>query len=276
MDRGRLSVDFGFLDRKYIDNFDLRFNHTLLFLKLCYLPFMRTWILVFSINVFISSFSFGDAAKSDEDYGNSIKQFLQHYSPVVQSLGGHLRIDSHWDSDTLNAYSERESDQWVISVYGGLFRHPVISVDGFKAMLCHELGHHLGGTPYKADIPWMSTEPQADYYSGTDCLTELWKTENNIKAIEQSKIPTIVNLKCFAAFSTEERSALCIRIALAGFSFVEFNRVEHGYASEVSPTDFAVAAPANTSGPSLNYPRAQCRLDTYFLAALNQKPPPCW
>ncbi len=229
----------------------------------------------FSIVACLSIFSYADF-RNQEDFDSSIQQVFQQYSPLVQSLGGQLRIDSQWKNDTLNGFAERDGDLWIIKIFGGLFRHPLLTTDGFQSLLCHELGHHLGGAPYKFDIPWMSTEGQADFYSGSVCLIGLWENKNNLHAIKDLEIPPEVSKKCSIVFEMEERVALCIRIALAGFSFTEFNRVEHGYTSENSPSDFSNPAPVNTSGKSLTYPRAQCRLDTYLAAALNQKPPACW
>lgn len=66
-------------------------------------------------------------------------------------------------------------------------------------MLCHELGHHLGGAPFKPDISWMSTEGQADYFSGSTCLKKIWRDEDNFKIVSQLLILEALKSACLTA-----------------------------------------------------------------------------
>jgi len=213
--------------------------------------------------------------KNKSQFDGHIEKIQAIYAPVVASAGGHLVINSLWDSDVLNAFADRQGSQWIVEIHGGIYRHEKITDDGLTALLCHELGHHLGGAPVKSDMPWMSSEGQADFFSASTCLRQVWAKENNLAVVQNLDVTDFLKEQCSQAHVPEADSALCIRIAIAGFSFVEFNRVEHGYPSETSPVNFETPAP-NLVGRALTYPRAQCRLDTFLAGALQKNRPLCW
>jgi hypothetical protein len=216
------------------------------------------------------------AVQKNEVQFNTLVQKVQAvYSPVVASAGGNLVINSFWNSNILNGFADRRDTQWLIEINGGLYRNGKITDDGLAALLCHELGHHLGGMPFKADSSWMSSEGQADFYSASICLRKVWGREDNLAAIQILSVPNDLKDQCSIADQINADSALCIRIAMAGFSFVEFNRIEHGYASETTAVNFETPAP-ELNGKALTYPRAQCRLDTFFAGALQKNRPRCW
>jgi Zn-dependent protease with chaperone function len=54
-------------------------------------------------------------------------------------------------------------------MFGGLARDPLVTKDGFSAVICHEIGHHIAGAPRKG-FSWASNEGQADYFATTKCL----------------------------------------------------------------------------------------------------------
>ncbi|GAB4016268.1 MAG: hypothetical protein Fur0010_15970 [Bdellovibrio sp.] len=68
----------------------------------------------------------------------------------------------------------------MIYILGGMIRHPEMNPDAFLLMLCHELGHHLGGAPRRfrgqtIQRSWSSAEGQADYFARAKCLPRLFK-----------------------------------------------------------------------------------------------------
>jgi len=77
-------------------------------------------------------------------------------------LANELVIDKHWEDGTVNAYASENGNNDVISMFGGLARHPAITPDAFYLVACHEIGHHLGGAPKKGNTQWASNEGQAD------------------------------------------------------------------------------------------------------------------
>src|SRR5690606_24973254 len=69
----------------------------------------------------------------------------------------------------INAEIQKNGPEVVIQVLGGMLKHRHMDAPVLQLLLCHELGHLLGGPPYKSRNGWSSTEGQADYYSGLVC-----------------------------------------------------------------------------------------------------------
>ena len=109
-----------------------------------------------------------DATGIDQDTFNKvIADFEAIYAPIVQAHGATLVVNNLWDDDTVNSNTTvDENNNWVINAYGGLARYEGINYDAYMAVLCHEMGHHLGGFPFKDDnTSWASDEGEADYFA---------------------------------------------------------------------------------------------------------------
>jgi hypothetical protein len=211
-----------------------------------------------------NSFLAGDM--TEEQYKSTLKHFEKYFGQMVDSEHrAELQIIISWSSNTVNAYAERDDDNWIITVYGGLARHKAITVDGLNLVLCHELGHHLGGYPKKTTNRWSSAEGQADYYGTMKCLRRLWEKEDNTTLVRSLSIPTLVKDQCAKSYSNENEKAICMRMALAGKSValmiqdLDHDSIEPKFET---PDDLVVR--------SMNYmhPYAQCRLDTFFNGAI--------
>ena len=73
----------------------------------------------------------------------------------------------------VNAEVVKENGLVAIVVWGGMISHPKMNPATFYLLLCHELGHFLGGPPLKSRTGWSSTEGQSDYYSAASCVKDL-------------------------------------------------------------------------------------------------------
>ena len=84
-------------------------------------------------------------------FDSAIDKVVRVYSPVVANLGARLVVERKWTDGEVNAYAERSPDQrvWGVSMFGGLARHPSITEDAMSLVVCHEIGHHIGGAPKK-------------------------------------------------------------------------------------------------------------------------------
>jgi len=85
------------------------------------------------------------------------------YKPIIAAHGGTLVMHRNWDDSTVNAYAEQNGSNWEVSMFGGLAKRPEVTEDGFAMVLCHEIGHHLGGFPYVQD--WAADEGQSDMHA---------------------------------------------------------------------------------------------------------------
>jgi hypothetical protein len=76
------------------------------------------------------------------------------------------------------ASADRYPGEWRISVWGGSNLAPAITADAFVLILCHEFGHHMGGSPQQREadgsLRWASAEGQADYYATAVCAKRMF------------------------------------------------------------------------------------------------------
>lgn len=128
----------------------------------------------------------------------------------------------------------------AISIWGGMLSHQHMNNDTLLLLLCHELGHFLGGAPLKSRNSWSSTEGQADYFSGRNCAHKLGMDENTFlnAAVSLTKIYAEVTREPAPSLDACDSSTV--------------TRINYGY------------------------PKVQCRLDTLIAGWRGEKRPPCW
>lgn len=191
------------------------------------------------------------------------------YSPIVANRGGKLKINRKWSDATVNANATQFFGTWTVNMYGGLARHEKITSDGFALVLCHELGHHLGGAPKVGNflMTWASNEGQADYFATLKCLRTAWWNDNNQSIISKMTVPEHLTNSCTRAFGDKAERALCIRGGMAGTSVAGlFASMRNKPEGQFHTPDTTVVTKTNDA-----HPAHQCRLDTYFQGALCEK-----
>ncbi len=159
-------------------------------------------------------------------------------------------------------------------------RHKEMTVDGLVTVLCHEIGHHIGGAPSYPGM-WASNEGQSDYWGTTKCAKRIFSEFDNVEILKKryakfknkslSKRRRIKNYlnptaaeACNRVYDNMDDRALCLRSAMGGFATArlladagraEFPKFETPSKEEVSRTYD-------------RHPKPQCRLDTYLRGAL--------
>lgn len=191
------------------------------------------------------------------------------YAPIVKAKGGNLVFQRNWDDGTVNAYASRQGTTWQVAMFGGLARYKDMTVDGFTYVVCHELGHHLGGAPKYVRNPWASVEGQSDYYGGLKCMKRLWANDNNVAIVDNMQVDAVVEKACEKQFANSNEAALCKRLAMAGKTLGQ-TLADLGQEKAV---DFATPSTVVVTKLMESHPPAQCRMDTYFAAALCDKDP---
>jgi hypothetical protein len=205
-------------------------------------------------------------------FNRVIDKVVKVYKDVVEDNGGKLVVERKWMDGTVNAYAKQVGDTWMVSMFGGLARHNAVTEDGFTLVVCHELGHHLGGAPKKfrnGKIVWASNEGQADYWGIMKCLRKVWANDRNSIAMRNKVVDKSVKTKCASTYRDREKMALCTRTAMAGKSIASLFRALRKLPAEVSFTT-PVNKPVDTTYHG--HPMPQCRLDTYLRASLCQVP----
>ena len=187
------------------------------------------------------------------------------YAPLAEEMGGDLKIARKWEDGTVNANATRIFG-WNVNMYGGLARHETITEDGFALVLCHEIGHHMGGAPKVGFFlnRWASNEGQADYFATLKCLRKTFLNDDNVKVVRKMKAPKTLIQACTKQWRTLDESALCIRNGMAGMSVSNlFAALRNKPEGKFETPDTNVVSRTDDA-----HPAHQCRLDTYFQGAL--------
>ena len=205
---------------------------------------------------------------SESQFNAVIDEVSKYYAPIVKSYGGNLEVVRNWTDGTVNAYAEQEGTTWKVSMFGGLARHKTITMDGFRLVICHEIGHHIGGVPRYAGDDWASNEGQADYFATTKCLRRVWQGQDNAAAVRGMEVPKALTDACSKQWKSSSDRDICIRGGMAGDSVA---RLFAALSWQPKPAKFDTPDPKQVSTTNDAHPATQCRLDTYFQGALCEK-----
>ncbi|MGE0172040.1 MAG: hypothetical protein AB7T49_04615 [Oligoflexales bacterium] len=203
---------------------------------------------------------------TEEQFNNVIDKATEIYAPIAENHGAGFEILRLWDDSTVNAYADRSGDKWVVGMFGGLARRPEVTVDGFTLVVCHEIGHHVGGFPFKSRR-WASAEGQADYFATLSCGRIFWGAEKEENAKFRKTIDAFPKSLCDKNYKDVDDQNLCYRQMMAGLSLANL-LANLGGSGEIrfdSPDDAVVSRTYE------NHPDGQCRLDTYVAGAICTK-----
>lgn len=204
---------------------------------------------------------------TEERFNAVIDKVVKVYEPIISSMGANLKVSRKWEDGTVNAYASRSGSTWNVAMFGGLARHKAITEDGFALVVCHEIGHHIGGAPKKSTwfgTTWATNEGQADYFATLKCLRKAFRNENNAAIVKAMDVPAEVVNKCAEQFSEEADQLLCQRGSMAGLSTAKLFQDLRSSSKEPS---FSTPDTKVVSRTDHNHPAYQCRLDTYFAGA---------
>ncbi len=206
----------------------------------------------------VSAFSVQSVRETE--FNSVIDRAVSYYSPLIQARGGNLVIERLWSNPKVNASAHREGNDYIVTMYGGMARHPEATADSFALVLCHEFGHHLGGAPtYSGDV--MASEGQADYFASSKCMRRVLQDENNTSYIANLNVPSSVATRCQRSFPRDaNEAAICQRTAMAAEALGKI-LAEGGQGSipSILASDRSVVSYTLTE----EYPGDQCRVDTY-------------
>lgn len=208
---------------------------------------------------------------TEAEFTSAIKEVKDVYGPIFEEqYSAELVVEEKWDDETVNAYAQQFGKEWRVSMFGGLARDPLVTRDGFIAVICHEIGHHIGGQPRKG-TSWASNEGQADYFATAKCLRRVWLTQKeknlSIYFSEQSDDRKLAKKACEDVYKTEDEVALCFRASLAGESLAKLL----GSLGGTPNVKFGTPDTSVVKKTNHNHPKGQCRMDTYWQGALCDK-----
>lgn len=224
---------------------------------------------------------------NEQVFNNVLDRIQRVYAPLFQQKNLTLNIRRRWSDPTVNAYAEQSGRNAYITMFGGLARHRAITPDAFALVACHEIGHHIGGTP-KVEA-WATNEGQSDYFGTLKCLRRYFvegqqnSFANNLTFVNmlfQGRSHSPQNFvqyrqnfmasdyavqACKTAFKDVPNQVICVRSAAAGMSLaLLFQDLE----KRQTPPRYETPDRNRVPHTDHDHPASQCRLDTYFQGAL--------
>jgi hypothetical protein len=185
-------------------------------------------------NFKISEFAPSSISKASFDQAMDVVE--RAYAPIFENLGCPLNLIRSWSNGEVNAQAWQEGGKCNVEMFGGFARYPGMTKNAVIAVACHEIGHHLGGTPFYTGEN-LSVEGQADYYATLTCMKRLGIPSAN--------------------------ASMVLATAMARLGG------EHDPSRSTRATE-------RVTQTLQTHPRAQCRLDTYDAGAGRQSRPRCW
>jgi hypothetical protein len=217
--------------------------------------------------------------------GITAKQFNDILDRIEKLYGDEIKrerkanfvVKRNWVGDVVNAYATQTDGgkTWSIHMFGGLARSQGMTDDGFAAVACHEVGHHVGGAPKfsnSEDVSpnWGTIEGEADYYAMLKCLRRYFEFDDNEKILAGMKLDPHSVKSCSEQFGNRRDAQICMRAAEAG---IVLGKVLQQLGGE-QPVSLGTPDSNKANGIDESHPRAQCRLDTYYTASIC--PVPVW
>jgi hypothetical protein len=184
------------------------------------------------------------------------------YEPLARKDNTTFKIIWKLNEGVINASGIKRNGSWELTVYGGLMFHPFMTEEAFRFILCHEMGHILGGEPTfpVSPIDRTSNSGQPDYYAAAVCMKLLLKDADNT---HQNAVDPVVEVRCRHTFNTPREQNLCRRVGNAGNEAARFLSTILGQKASYSTPSREVANHMESAHPVL-----QCRMDTYLAGAL--------
>lgn len=211
-------------------------------------------------NESISFNNFYNKDKTKEKFEQIAGRVVSLYSDTVKELGGNLKLTLLWDSNELNAYAQKDQTNWEVIFHGALYKDRRITDDGFALTVCHEIGHLLGGAPFKLGQN-TSAEGQADFWASSVCIKKYFQQYPTEVAIKDGT----AKKSCDAKYAGDkEAQKICYRGTQAGLSLALFV----GLASEGRAPNFDFPDKRTPLITNQLHPNSQCRLDTFLSGSL--------
>jgi hypothetical protein len=216
----------------------------------------------------------------------------QDYAAAADPQGSHRITGRIKDGDPVAHTHVRVGQEWEILVTPGWLALPKMTVDVLALSSCHEMGHFVGGFPFKGprrrvdDGTAVAAEGQADYFATKDCLPRLWAEDGSSNAAAFAELDSSQRELCTKAHSDPKSQALCGRILITALQAAQIYHEEAVKQSKRSNSGEGKADPDGVTAegaadPKLETPdpsvvprtytahsNAQCRLDTMVAGVL--------
>ncbi|EQC43726.1 hypothetical protein M900_1216 [Bacteriovorax sp. Seq25_V] len=207
---------------------------------------------------------------SEERFHSLIDKVILSYQDIFKLYGAkNFNVFREWENSQVNAATRKKNGNFEMIVYGGLARFEPLTDDGFLLVLCHEVGHLIGGAPTYKPLNDASSEGQADYFSTSKCFKKLMSNEK-ISISSKDDYDPLALSKCEESYDKKSHDyKVCLRAS----------RAIESLSTTIAKLSGLKSVPQfDTPDPYVRrlilfngYPTEQCRIDTAFAGSLCPK-----
>jgi hypothetical protein len=197
---------------------------------------------------------------------------------LLEINGGDLPLDWYEVSLAHASYMSSMSEEGLLrhdlTIMGGLLKKEYVDPATAVLILCHELGHGLGGTPFKnndgANARPVSVEGQADYYASLVCVPRV------TAYLPQEWIGPGGQNQGLCSQESFQAARICQFLVQGIQGLSDFLKENNPTlpALDLNSQESALASEIN-SEPTY-YPSPQCRIDTLVAGLKGASRPGCW
>ena len=176
-------------------------------------------------------------------------QILQLFKTELAQKPYPIVLNAEWESPFFGAGVSLYENNFRLMILGGTTRIAGLTPDAYAAIVCHELGHVIGGSPFQTIqfAEWSSAEGQSDFFAANICLPRYFRSLNE----------------------TEDK--ISARIEEAGYSMIK------SFSQAIKEGDGFIRFKADTTKTTATlintYPSLQCRYENFRNPSVR---PGCW
>lgn len=198
-----------------------------------------------------------------------IAALYQDYADAADPPGTHKIVGVILDDDLFPHSNAKFGENWRIQVTPTWLTLPAMTVDVLALTSCHEMGHFVGGFPFKGKMKEeeaaAATEGQADYFATKDCLPRLWANERDSNAAAFAELDSYERELCTKTYGDLPSQELCARMVVtaiqaAGIYHESYLKDHRSDATEYPRLD--TPDPHVVELTAADHSNGQCRLDT--------------
>lgn len=204
---------------------------------------------------------------AEEETTSEIKEdvFFQVTSDILNLYTGRGKViiaNLDWKYPYMSAWANKNGEVFSINFWGGFARIPIMTLSTWEFIVCHEIGHIIGGHPMQTikDYDWASSEGQSDHFAVTECLPHYYSSLKGF--LEREFVSTPLELdKCLTEDPLKQQTCLSILAGARGFAGI----LKYMKLAKDKP-HFETPAPRTENLIRNSYPTPQCRMDIAFNA----------
>lgn len=195
---------------------------------------------------------------TEQEFNQIIADAKNIYSPIISTFGARFVIEKDWMDSTVNAYAYKQGNTFFVKMFGGMARRQEMTADGFRLVLCHEIGHHMAGFPFYQNSD-MANEGQSDYFANHVCFRKMMEgKKDRIFDVHPKAVSD-----CNGFWKNSKNRYICKRAIMGGVSLANLLGALGGEKADIERKDTRKVPRTQDS-----HPIAQCRLDTYIAGSL--------